>query len=788
MFSNNLAKKITAFICLFITCFIISNPLFTISNYLPVIAEEGQGNNSKNADIDELQVTFLNVAMGDCTFIKYGDTEVLVDSGEYTSNDGALNANGVVEYISNNVLDGELDYVIVSHGDSDHLGNMEKILQSLTLEKNIKILNIIDFDSLYYQAFYFARYRHELYDKYKDFFETKVSEITDSEKVIQDELLENQGDDKISKYTKERDKLRKKGTKYYCVAERIEDKLPKPIIIYEKGNKDSKYNTFSLGEGSNAPKMQILYNENYFDLLGQEEMGKKIQGKDNSKYAWYVNTKSVCTLITYGDSKVLLTGDLEESHNMKGESNLIKNYQMDDGNLLENVTLYKAAHHGSLTSNSYDFIKVIKPKYVAISAVANSEDKVPSRWGFPKQDVLDNLLSSTENIYITAVLNDIKQIKDYHGNITFNIDDKENVTVNCSNKSKELYDGDDKLLPLVDTKWFRENRTENSSVHVFSGFVSESQVLMGSCTLIKYGHREILINCGGDATNKSGELTSPYYINKVKEYCLDGVLECVIVTSPLPISTSYMSDIVNDDTVVHKGIFNSFKIEKLIDYGDGYDPSDNSNKSYYKEYNILKNELKKNKDAQYFSAIDAVKNGKIEITKNFSVTVLKNEYYGNTGKDRFESEVCSLVEFCGEKMLFTGNVQHKGEKSLVDNNVTALRDVNFYLASNFGRAESNSVLLLEKLSNSNKNLYIVINSVGGLNGMLDNRYVCNRFIKAAEKTYVTLQKNAKGNIEKLCGDITYTTIVKDGIKERNSLTGSKSTSLLSRSSFYNTLK
>ena len=75
----------------------------------------------EQADIitDELQIHFLelgNKAPGDCTLIKTGNTEILIDAGATESS-----ASTIVPYIQNYCTDGILEYVIATHGDADHI-------------------------------------------------------------------------------------------------------------------------------------------------------------------------------------------------------------------------------------------------------------------------------------------------------------------------------------------------------------------------------------------------------------------------------------------------------------------------------------------------------------------------------------------------------------------------------------------------------------------------------------------------------------------------------------------
>ena len=57
-----------------------------------------------------------NQTSGDCTLIKTGDTEILIDAGSTTTSAGTI-----VPYINRFCTDGVLEYVIATHGDQDHI-------------------------------------------------------------------------------------------------------------------------------------------------------------------------------------------------------------------------------------------------------------------------------------------------------------------------------------------------------------------------------------------------------------------------------------------------------------------------------------------------------------------------------------------------------------------------------------------------------------------------------------------------------------------------------------------
>ncbi len=71
-----------------------------------------------------LQVHFVelgNKYTGDCTYIKAGDTDILIDAGSRVDSVTAIS-----EYINQYVTDGKLEYVIVTHAHQDHYAGFTK--------------------------------------------------------------------------------------------------------------------------------------------------------------------------------------------------------------------------------------------------------------------------------------------------------------------------------------------------------------------------------------------------------------------------------------------------------------------------------------------------------------------------------------------------------------------------------------------------------------------------------------------------------------------------------------
>ena len=92
----------------------------TESNSSDKDADSSDEDNSAVQDggTDDLSIHFLYLGStsGDCTLIKLGDTEVLIDAGATRGS-----ADRVVEYIGEYCTDGVLEYVIVTHADQDHI-------------------------------------------------------------------------------------------------------------------------------------------------------------------------------------------------------------------------------------------------------------------------------------------------------------------------------------------------------------------------------------------------------------------------------------------------------------------------------------------------------------------------------------------------------------------------------------------------------------------------------------------------------------------------------------------
>ncbi len=105
------------------------------------------------------------------------------------------------------------------------------------------------------------------------------------------------------------------------------------------------------------------------------------------------NDSSIALIVSYGNSRVLLTGDMEE----KVENELVKRYGKE-----LNVSILKAGHHGAKTSTGLQLLKATSPDYVVISASKNN------KYGHPHKATLSRISGVGAKILETSKSGTIK--------------------------------------------------------------------------------------------------------------------------------------------------------------------------------------------------------------------------------------------------------------------------------------------------------------------------------------------------------------------------------------------
>ena len=358
-----------------------------VANYgkYGILSKDGKSvkvvDTAKVVDTTNLQIHFLelgNQYTGDCTYIKAGDVDILIDAGSRYGSASTIDA-----YISKYVTDGILEYVIATHADQDHIsgfvsdsGNSNK-----GIFKRYVCENIIDFPR--------SNKTTKVATNYKAERDAEVTSGANHYTAL--ECWNNNNES--TRFSQSVDATGAR--RYIKLASNIELEI---LYNYYYDNKTSDENDYSVCFMINQ------YGENY-----------DYNNRNNPE-----NEKNV--------NHFLFTGDLEEP----GEAKLVQY------NNLPEVVLFKGGHHGSQTSTTDALLNVIKPKVVCICCCTGTgEYNANPENTFPAQSMLNRVAKHTDLVFATSLwINSSTPATSLNGNITLtcnhlgiNITASNNVTL-----------------------------------------------------------------------------------------------------------------------------------------------------------------------------------------------------------------------------------------------------------------------------------------------------------------------------------------------------------------------
>ncbi len=273
-------------------------------------------------------------------------------------------------------------------------------------------------------------------------------------------------------------------------------------------------------------------------------------------------------------------------------------------------------------------------------------------------------------------------------------------------------------------------------------FLEVGNKYTGDCTLIKVGDTEVLIDAG---SRKGSAATIVPYIQK---YCTDGVLEYVVATHA---HQDHIAGFVG--TTEADGIFESFVCETIIDYS-----LTNATSTIRKEYEALRDEEVK-EGAKHYTALECWegKNGgqrSYTLGENITMNILYQKFYEETTGDENDYSVCLLIKQGSRNFLFTGDLEHDGEESLVKEN--ELPKCALFKGGHHGSPTSNTEALLSVIRPD----IVCVCCCCGSDEYTDN--VANMFPSQAfvdnvapytDKVYVTTMITDDGGYQSMNGNI-----------------------------------
>ncbi len=178
----------------------------------------------------------------------------------------------------------------------------------------------------------------------------------------------------------------------------------------------------------------------------------------------------------------------------------------------------------------------------------------------------------------------------------------------------------------------------------------------GDATLIKVGDVEVLIDAGS-RKNSAKALTK--YIDN---YCEDGVLEYVIATHA---HQDHIAGFVGTSSA--EGIFAHYECETIIDY-----PRTDADTQIRKNYESLRDE-EVAAGATHYTALECYNglNGAqrvYSLGEGVTMEILYQRFYEEKTSDENDYSVCLLISRGDNHFLFTGDLEERGEASLVQSN------------------------------------------------------------------------------------------------------------------------
>jgi beta-lactamase superfamily II metal-dependent hydrolase len=334
---------------------------------------------SNELESSDFKVNYLNVGQGNSTFIELPDGKtVLIDS------DSANYGSTVAKFISAKGIT-QIDYLIATHADSDHIGGFDYILKNFEVKQIFRPFQIAGTGANYSS---FVVYEDEdLASVYYDYVSiygnsTKISRVTTTIykqfiSSIYSETYEEDGVVFNSKVTVFYDGLEISGNNY-------------------------KIQFFAPEVRSGASPLELSTSTFGYATVGY--------GASDS------NGNSAIFLVSIGSEKFFFSGDApwtsgSSSSQSYEEEDFVNGLSSDEKLLLSNVSVYLVGHHGSSYSSGLSLLNLIKPKFSVISVGEYNS------YGHPTQETLNRLASTShsEQDYLLRT--------DEMGNIVFGLVD-----------------------------------------------------------------------------------------------------------------------------------------------------------------------------------------------------------------------------------------------------------------------------------------------------------------------------------------------------------------------------
>ena len=281
-----------------------------------------------------VHIVFCDVGQGDATLIYHGFSQMLIDSGA---------DDRVLKCLNDNLpfWDRSIELVVATHYDNDHIGGFEDVFDFYNVGSVLTLPFVGDSDD---------------FESLKAILEKEVERGL----VIKRPFLGQ----KISFSS---------GISFTIVSSFASKSENRPL--WEESSFIPKVKTADENMNYTERGLSDVF---FYDL--NSDVGE--------------NDLSIALLLSIYNTKILLTGDLEE----EGEKAMLQE------GLTTRVNILKVGHHGSKTSSSMDFLQQLQPEVAIISCGKNN------KYNHPDSQILDRLSELGVEVFRTDQVGEIEVV------------------------------------------------------------------------------------------------------------------------------------------------------------------------------------------------------------------------------------------------------------------------------------------------------------------------------------------------------------------------------------------
>ena len=329
----------------------------------------GGGGNTDTPPLErgegDLQVHFIDVGQGDCILILFPDgKDMLIDCGNKSS---GYSFDETAEYLDTYITDDTLDYMMLTHGDEDHVEYLDNILEMYQVN-NIFMPNIL-----------------------------AAPNGTGASSVELREQIDAIDDEKIAMFT-DPDVLTSNMYAEFFVAAFNEPDCNVMLNI----DPSSTENSIVITDEANTYRLTFYCpTQEYYNESNLNSAEKK-------------NAVSPIGILEYNGFRIVLTGDSNEINEPLFVDRIGGELDCD---------VLKVGHHGSETSSTEEFLDAIDCEYAVISCKADG-----NTFYHPRQATLDRFVERDMTIYRTD--NNGNIVLTVNESITFSLETEVDQSVN----------------------------------------------------------------------------------------------------------------------------------------------------------------------------------------------------------------------------------------------------------------------------------------------------------------------------------------------------------------------